>query len=68
VGFNPNYSNIKNDFVCWGTKNADDNTQTMVRYHLAIDARPRDIRKPLDLNPDDEGYEEEEEYRKLVGD
>lgn len=68
VSFNPNYSNIKNDFVCWGTKNADDNTQTMVRYHLAIDARPRDIRKPLDLNPGDEGYEEEEEYRKLVGD
>lgn len=40
VSFNPNYSNIKNDFVCWGTRNAKDSSAAMVRYHLAIDKRP----------------------------
>lgn len=35
ISLNPNYSNIKNDFIVWGTK--DDR---MVRYHLAIDERP----------------------------
>lgn len=68
VSFNPNYSNIKNDFICWGTKNSDDKTQSMVRYHLAIDTRPKDIRKPLDLEPTDPNYKKEEEYRALIGD
>lgn len=68
VSFNPNYGNLKNDFICWGTKNGDNNTTTMVRYHLAVDTRPKDIRRP---NP--EKYEvgsiqraEEEEYAKLI--
>ena len=42
IGFNPKYDNIKNDFIYWGTKNANDNTATIVRYHLAIDERPKD--------------------------
>ena len=68
VSFNPNYANIKNDFICWGSKNADDNTQTMVRYHLAIDTRPKDIRKPKDLDPSDPDYESEQNYKALIGD
>lgn len=68
VSFNPNYSNLKNDFICWGSKNADDNSTSMVRYHLAIDTRPKNIRKPLDLDPSDEGYEEEQNYKALIGD
>lgn len=68
ISFSPNMSNLKNDFICWGSKNSDSETETMVRYHLAIDTRPKDIRRPLLLSPGDEGYEEEEEYRKLIGD
>lgn len=41
VSFNPNYSNIKNDFVVWGTRTTDDDTEMAVRYHLAIDSRPK---------------------------
>ena len=37
----PDYSNIKNDFVVWGLRtNADDN-KVPIRYHLAIDAKPK---------------------------
>lgn len=68
ISFSPNMSNLKNDFICWGSKNADENTETMVRYHLAVDTRPKDIRRPKKLNPGDDGYEQEEEYRKLIGD
>lgn len=50
VSFNPNYSNIKNDYVYWGTRQGDStnaaNTEVMVRYHLAIDKRPEDIPAP----------------------
>ncbi len=46
ISFSPNYSNIKNDFVYWGTRKSDKNDETMVRYHLAIDKRPEDIPKP----------------------
>lgn len=46
VGFNPDYSKIKNDFICWGTRQNDSNTEVMVRYHLAIDSRPKEIPKP----------------------
>lgn len=56
LSFNPNYSNIKNDFVCWGTK-ARDGAEVMVRYHLAIDERPKDIRRPKwDGTPEDDEY------------
>lgn len=47
VGYNPDYSKIKNDFICWGTKQDDSNSEVMVRYHLAIDVRPKDIPKPV---------------------
>lgn len=46
VSFSPNYSNIKNDFVYWGTRQEDSDVETMVRYHMAIDERPKDIPKP----------------------
>lgn len=42
VSFNPKYSNIKNDFVVWGTRKEGEETKT-VRYHLAIDERPKQI-------------------------
>jgi hypothetical protein len=53
---NPNYSNIKNDFTCWGSRKSPDGDNTLVRYHLAIDHQPidspealchRDIRKVI---------------------
>ena len=47
IGYNPDYSKIKNDFICWGTKQDDSNSEVMVRYHLAIDVRPKDIPKPV---------------------
>lgn len=49
IGFTPDFANIKNDFICWGTKNNDREkkaVQVGVRYHLAIDERPKDIPKP----------------------
>lgn len=47
ISFSPNYSNIKNDFIYYGTRKDDKaKTETMVRYHLAIDSRPRDIPIP----------------------
>lgn len=48
VSFSPKYDNIKNDFVVWGTLNDSGNTNsnTAVRYHLAIDKRPEDIAPP----------------------
>lgn len=36
---NPNYENIKNDFIVWGTKKSND-IEIAVRYHLAIDDKP----------------------------
>lgn len=63
VSFSPNYSNLKNDFICWGTKNTNKTSnknsnggteeQTMVRYHLAVDVRPKDIPKPLPGSPEE---------------
>lgn len=47
ISFNPNYANIKNDFVYWGTRKDDKkDVETMVRYHLAIDKRPEDVPVP----------------------
>lgn len=69
ISFNPNYSNIKNDFICWGSRSAGDaDNQIAVRYHLAVDVRPKDIRKPKDLDPSDPNYDAEQEYKTLVGD
>lgn len=41
VSFNPQYANIKNDFVVWGSRKAANGDESMVRYHLAIDDIPR---------------------------
>lgn len=57
VGYNPDYSKIKNDFICWGTRQNNSNTEVMVRYHLAIDVRPKDIPIPTT-----------DEERELIGD
>ena len=37
---NPNYSNIKNDFLVWGVKKTGDGKAYPIRYHLAIDKKP----------------------------
>lgn len=48
ISFSPNYSNIKNDFIYFGTRKDDKaKTETMVRYHLAIDSKPKDIPIPV---------------------
>lgn len=80
ISFSPNYSNIKNDFVCWGsgasTSNGASGVQgsgssnaSWVRYHLAIDKRPTDIKAPTtkDLN-DPTITEDERSYKLWVGD
>ena len=36
-----NYNNIKNDFIVWGSLKIGDNVQKIIRFHLAIDMRPR---------------------------
>lgn len=48
INQSPQYANIKNDFVCWGTRQdkssssstSATNVTKMVRYHLAIDKKP----------------------------
>lgn len=37
----PNYSNIKNDFVVWGTRENSEGLKVPIRYHLAIDKKPQ---------------------------
>lgn len=37
----PNWDNIKNDFVIWGKRKGIDNVEYPIRYHLAIDRRPK---------------------------
>lgn len=37
----PLYSNIKNDFVVWGVKKDSLGNQFPIRYHLAIDEKPK---------------------------
>ena len=54
INFNPDYGNIKNDFIVWGSRQAAKNTSStdsknMVRYHLAIDSRPQDIERPTNI-------------------
>lgn len=49
---NPQYSNLKNDFVIWGTRTVGEgsNKQTFpIRYHLAIDDKPE---VPVEFNDD----------------
>lgn len=80
VSFSPNYSNIKNDFVCWGsggettttssgTSGSGSANSSWVRYHLAIDKRPTDIKAPTtkDIN-DPTITQEEKDYKLWVGD
>ena len=38
---NPNYSNIKNDYVVWGIRENTDKIKIPIRYHLAIDNKPK---------------------------
>lgn len=52
ISFNPNWSNIKNDFIYWGSKqesssssSSSSSNERLVRYHLAIDSRPEDVPK-----------------------
>lgn len=42
VSYNPAYANIKNDFVVWGSRKSNKGDERLVRYHLAIDERPKD--------------------------
>lgn len=42
ISFNPQYANIKNDFVVWGSRK-DGESDKLVRYHLAIDERPKEV-------------------------
>lgn len=37
----PNFSNIKNDFVVWGTRENSEGLKVTIRYHLAIDQKPQ---------------------------
>lgn len=37
----PQYSMIKNDFIVWGAKKTLGNNKIPIRYHLAIDEKPR---------------------------
>ena len=39
ITYTPKYDNIKNDFYVWG-KRKTDKTETDIRYHLSIDAKP----------------------------
>lgn len=37
---NPNYENIKNDFIIWGMRKGITGEEYPIRYHLAIDDKP----------------------------
>lgn len=38
---NPQYANIKNDYVVWGTRKTAEGLNLPIRYHLAIDQKPK---------------------------
>lgn len=41
IQLNPNYENLKNDFIVWGTRQSKtSNTKFPILYHLAIDKKP----------------------------
>jgi hypothetical protein len=37
---NPDYGNIKNDFLVWGIRKTISGQELPIRYHLAIDKKP----------------------------
>lgn len=37
----PNFNNLKNDFYVWGEKELPSGTKIPIRYHLAIDTKPK---------------------------
>ena len=37
----PQYGMIKNDFIVWGSKENSSGTKVPIRYHLAIDSKPK---------------------------
>ena len=37
----PQYANVKNDFVVWGMRESVDGKTLPIRYHLAIDSKPK---------------------------
>lgn len=37
----PQFNNVKNDFIVWGVRNNIDGTKLPIRYHLAIDTKPK---------------------------
>ena len=37
----PKYSEIKNDFIVWGIRKSDNGVDLPIRYHLAIDEKPK---------------------------
>ena len=39
---NPDYNNIKNDYVVWGVRTTASGTELPIRYHLAIEAKPKE--------------------------
>lgn len=41
ISKSPNISNIKNDFICWGTRTTATGSEVGIRYHLAIDKKPK---------------------------
>ena len=40
ISKSPNVKNIKNDFICWGTRTTAAGSELGIRYHLAIDHKP----------------------------
>jgi len=38
---NPQYANIKNDYVVWGMRKTPEGLNLPIRYHLAIDEKPK---------------------------
>ena len=44
----PQYANIKNDFVVWGTRKTSTGVQKPIRYHLAFEDKPTPRSKPMD--------------------
>ena len=38
---NPQYSMIKNDFIVWGKRETTEGLSVPIRYHLAIDSKPK---------------------------
>lgn len=53
----PQYSKIKNDYVVWGIKTLSDGRQLPIRYHLAIDKKPKpgNIYKVFEYKDPDNG-------------